>query len=164
MAENISKLALGSANFGLDYGLANGSGKISESELAGQPHLESGMLETFLGAIKESSGMAVGEQVEHLLRQIVKMDNAQKEHAAQVIQNSIEIKDEKGIKESSVTPIQDTKIMLSICAVLAFFGARILVFFECLNFYDFSLFYFWDVLITLLFVFVFVFVFLCLLL
>ena len=34
MAENISKLALGSANFGLDYGLANGSGKISESELS----------------------------------------------------------------------------------------------------------------------------------
>lgn len=29
-----SKLALGSANFGLDYGLANNSGKISESELS----------------------------------------------------------------------------------------------------------------------------------
>lgn len=29
-----SKLALGSANFGLDYGVANNSGKISESELA----------------------------------------------------------------------------------------------------------------------------------
>ncbi len=34
MAENISKLALGSANFGLDYGVANNSGKISESELS----------------------------------------------------------------------------------------------------------------------------------
>ena len=34
MAENISKLALGSANFGLDYGVANKSGKISESELS----------------------------------------------------------------------------------------------------------------------------------
>ena len=34
MAENISKLALGSANFGLDYGVANNSGRISESELA----------------------------------------------------------------------------------------------------------------------------------
>ena len=33
MAENISKLALGSANFGLDYGVANNSGKISEIEL-----------------------------------------------------------------------------------------------------------------------------------
>ena len=34
MAENISKLALGSANFGLDYGVANNSGKISDSELS----------------------------------------------------------------------------------------------------------------------------------
>ena len=34
MAENISKLALGSANFGLDYGVANDSGKIPESELS----------------------------------------------------------------------------------------------------------------------------------
>lgn len=31
---NNSKLALGSANFGLDYGVANNSGRISESELA----------------------------------------------------------------------------------------------------------------------------------
>ena len=34
MTENISKLALGSANFGLDYGVANNSGRISERELA----------------------------------------------------------------------------------------------------------------------------------
>ncbi len=33
MNEIISKLALGSANFGLEYGLANHSGKISKSEL-----------------------------------------------------------------------------------------------------------------------------------
>ena len=33
MAETTSKLALGSANFGLDYGVANNSGRISESEL-----------------------------------------------------------------------------------------------------------------------------------
>ena len=32
MTNTSSKLALGSANFGLDYGLANKSGKISESE------------------------------------------------------------------------------------------------------------------------------------
>jgi len=34
MTNTPSKLALGSANFGLDYGLANNSGKISESELS----------------------------------------------------------------------------------------------------------------------------------
>lgn len=34
MPKTISKLALGSANFGLDYGVANNSGRISESELA----------------------------------------------------------------------------------------------------------------------------------
>jgi aryl-alcohol dehydrogenase-like predicted oxidoreductase len=34
MTENISKLALGSANFGLDYGVANNSGRLSERELA----------------------------------------------------------------------------------------------------------------------------------
>ena len=33
MNKNISKLALGSANFGLDYGVANNSGKISSSKL-----------------------------------------------------------------------------------------------------------------------------------
>ncbi|MDC0580889.1 aldo/keto reductase [Amylibacter sp.] len=33
MANHESKLVLGSANFGLDYGLSNNSGKISESEL-----------------------------------------------------------------------------------------------------------------------------------
>ena len=33
MGKNISKLALGSANFGLEYGLANTSGQISEKEL-----------------------------------------------------------------------------------------------------------------------------------
>jgi len=33
MSEGASKLALGSANFGLDYGLANNTGKISASEL-----------------------------------------------------------------------------------------------------------------------------------
>ena len=34
MTKTTSKLALGSANFGLDYGVANNSGRISESELA----------------------------------------------------------------------------------------------------------------------------------
>ena len=34
MTDTPSKLALGGANFGLDYGLANKSGKISESELS----------------------------------------------------------------------------------------------------------------------------------
>lgn len=34
MTNTSSKLALGSANFGLDYGVANNSGKISESELS----------------------------------------------------------------------------------------------------------------------------------
>ena len=34
MREAMSKLALGSANFGLDYGLANHAGKISKRELA----------------------------------------------------------------------------------------------------------------------------------
>ena len=34
MTKTTSKLALGSANFGLDYGVANNSGKISESELS----------------------------------------------------------------------------------------------------------------------------------
>ena len=34
MNKTTSKLALGSANFGLDYGVANNSGKISEGELA----------------------------------------------------------------------------------------------------------------------------------
>jgi aryl-alcohol dehydrogenase-like predicted oxidoreductase len=34
MNKPTSKLALGSANFGLDYGVANNSGKISESEVA----------------------------------------------------------------------------------------------------------------------------------
>ena len=34
MGKNTSKLALGSANFGLNYGVANKSGKISESELS----------------------------------------------------------------------------------------------------------------------------------
>ena len=34
MNKTSSKLALGSANFGLDYGVANNSGKISESELS----------------------------------------------------------------------------------------------------------------------------------
>ena len=34
MTKTTSKLALGSANFGLDYGVANHSGRISESELA----------------------------------------------------------------------------------------------------------------------------------
>ena len=34
MSDGASKLALGSANFGLDYGVANHTGKISESELA----------------------------------------------------------------------------------------------------------------------------------
>ena len=34
MDKSTSKLALGSANFGLDYGVANNSGKISESELS----------------------------------------------------------------------------------------------------------------------------------
>ena len=34
MNKTSSKLALGSANFGLDYGIANQSGKISESELS----------------------------------------------------------------------------------------------------------------------------------
>ena len=34
MTNTSSKLALGSANFGLDYGVANNSGRISESELA----------------------------------------------------------------------------------------------------------------------------------
>lgn len=33
MIKTTSKLALGSANFGLDYGVANGTGRISESEL-----------------------------------------------------------------------------------------------------------------------------------
>ena len=34
MASTTSKLALGSANFGLDYGVANNSGRIAKSELA----------------------------------------------------------------------------------------------------------------------------------
>ena len=34
MTKTTSKLALGSANFGLDYGIANNSGKISERELS----------------------------------------------------------------------------------------------------------------------------------
>lgn len=34
MIKTVSKLALGSANFGLDYGVANNSGRIAESELA----------------------------------------------------------------------------------------------------------------------------------
>ena len=34
MSDSASKLALGSANFGLDYGVANNTGKVSESELA----------------------------------------------------------------------------------------------------------------------------------
>jgi len=34
MTKTVSKLALGSANFGLDYGVANNSGKISDSELS----------------------------------------------------------------------------------------------------------------------------------